>query len=674
MHQFGHGYGQTDAFRIALLVARSALELKPSIWCRRRLLGLWRLSGAAMTKQTDPDAVMSAAAAVGIEIAVLDRFGVIESVNSAWDQFSKDNGGDPARTGVGVSYLDVCDLAGDDPGAREVASAIRRALTGDLTAAEVVEIPCHSTSQNRWFDVLISARAGDGAGATVVLTPATTRSDAASPPTGFGLDLRSPHQVKTSQPLSDLPAAEGAVAWAMVEASPDALVMADEHGVIELVNSQAENLFGYNRVEMLGRPVEMLLPDSLAKVHSAHRTRFRVAPEVRLMGTGQDLRARRADGSEVPVEVSLSPMRVRGALRVIAAVRDISERVAAQGEANRIRKGFDSIPDGVYMFTLDTLHFRYVNEGAVQQSGYSKGELLAKMTPLHMAPEFNRRQFDAMLAPLSGGMVPSIQLETTMRRSSGEDFPVEVILDCPADDDDPARVVVAVVRDITDRVEAARSAFIVEHSVNSVSDAVFVCDEHSLEFLHVNQGAVDLHGFTREELLTGMTPADLAPGISSDQLGALLEHLSNRPGEYGELSAQGVCKNGDVLDVEVRINWPEPSSPNAPRPVVAVVRDVTARIEAEQQALETATRFRAAFGDGPVPMSIVEVSPTADRVIVEANQAMADLLGSTIEGLVGRSVIDFLHPDEVEADNAATIGQVAGDQQAFTSRKALFAG
>lgn len=535
-----------------------------------------------MIERTDVEAA-GVVDAAGVEVAVLDIDGVIVSVNGAWDQFREANGGDPERTGVGASYLAACEAAGDEPGAAEVAAAIRRALAGDLASAEVIEISCHSPAEHRWFDVSVSGRTdsdGNSVGATVALSQ--LRKPAEPDATTASSDVTVEFQeASVVCPLSDIPEADGAVAWAMVEASPDALVMTDEHGVIELVNGQAEVLFGYDRGDLLGRPVEILLPERLAQVHTAHRTRFRVAPEVRAMGSGMDLRGRRADGSEIPVEVSLSPLLVQGELRVIAAVRDISARVAADADARRIRNGVDLIRDGVYMFPYNSLAFEYVNEGAAAQTDYSVQDLLGGMTPLHVAPEFTYDQFKALLAPLVHGSTDSLQFETIMRTRSGADIPVEVVMDYPQVTDDEEPVIVAVVRDITDRIKAEQEALIIQHSVNSVSDAVFVCDEKTLEFVHVNQGAVDLHGYSRAELLAGMTPADLAPGLSLEQLTAAVRGLESFPEANAQLIADGVSKNGDVLTVDVRINWPAPSSPLAPRPVVAVVRDISAEVVAD---------------------------------------------------------------------------------------------
>ena len=108
------------------------------------------------------------------EVALLDRAGVIVWVNRAWEDFCLDNGGDLGRSGVGISYLGVCETA-DDPLADAVASAIRGAVTGDLPAPIRAVIPCHSPRTARWFDILVSSRLDDEGtcvGATVTLSPA----------------------------------------------------------------------------------------------------------------------------------------------------------------------------------------------------------------------------------------------------------------------------------------------------------------------------------------------------------------------------------------------------------------------------------------------------------------------------------------------------------------------
>ena len=121
---------------------------------------------------------------VGTEIALLDRRGVIVSVNHAWQAFTTANRGDPSRAGPGTSYLGACAAAGQDPVALEVAAAIRQALEGDLPGPLTIEVPCHSPDTARWFDMLISSRLDDdgqhlGAAVTLALAGSQPLSAAA---------------------------------------------------------------------------------------------------------------------------------------------------------------------------------------------------------------------------------------------------------------------------------------------------------------------------------------------------------------------------------------------------------------------------------------------------------------------------------------------------------------
>jgi PAS domain S-box-containing protein len=112
----------------------------------------------------------------------------------------------------------------------------------------------------------------------------------------------------------------------LLEGAPDAMVIVDDAGRIQLVNGQTEQLFGYTRDELLDQPVELLVPERFREPHPEHRRGYLVAPRPRPMGAGFDLFGRRKDGSEFPAEISLSPIDTEDGRLVTAAIRDITER------------------------------------------------------------------------------------------------------------------------------------------------------------------------------------------------------------------------------------------------------------------------------------------------------------------------------------------------------------
>ncbi len=116
----------------------------------------------------------------------------------------------------------------------------------------------------------------------------------------------------------------------VVEASPSAIVVANAHGLIELVNSQTELLFGYARHELLGQPVEMLIPQRLKGHHPAFRADYLQSPQTRPMGSGRDLYGLRKDGSEFPVEIGLNPIATEDGPLVLSSIIDITARKAAE--------------------------------------------------------------------------------------------------------------------------------------------------------------------------------------------------------------------------------------------------------------------------------------------------------------------------------------------------------
>lgn len=122
------------------------------------------------------------------------------------------------------------------------------------------------------------------------------------------------------------------------ESAPNGMVMTDENGRIVLTNRQMEVLFGYDRGELVGQPIELLVPERVRELHRAHRESFRRERRPRMMGVNRDLYGRRRDGREFPVEIGLSPLESEEGRLVLAAVADVTARKEAEQEAKRHRE------------------------------------------------------------------------------------------------------------------------------------------------------------------------------------------------------------------------------------------------------------------------------------------------------------------------------------------------
>ena len=362
--------------------------------------------------------------------------------------------------------------------------------------------------------------------------------------------------------------------------APDATIIVRENGVINFSNGQAERMFQYERQQLIGLPVDMLLPERFRGSHIGHRRQFIVEGCARPMGCGRtDLYGLRSDGTEFPVEISLNPIDHRGEKMVVAAIRDMTVRKRGEEAALQLAAIVTASDDAIIGKTLAGIIVSW-NAGAERMYGYRASEVLGRSIALLVPPELPDDTPD-MLERIRRG--ERIERHDTVRmRRDGLRIDVSLTVSPIRDASGIATGAAVIARDISERKHAEEALRIKEARIRRLVDANII----GVTFWDVggvitdaNNIFLQLFGYSRDDLVSGkirwsdMTPPEYR---EVDQLAH--EELM-RTGACKPYEKEYIRKDGSRVPVLVGRAMLEGSQDQG----VGFVLDLSARKQVEAQ-------------------------------------------------------------------------------------------
>ena len=334
----------------------------------------------------------------------------------------------------------------------------------------------------------------------------------------------------------------------VVETAPNAIVMIDASGRIEMVNAQAEQIFGYARTEMLGHHVEMLVPERFRANHPALRRSFLTDPHSRPMGAGRDLYGLRKDGSEFPIEIGLNPIETEEGTMVLSAIVDITARKRLE---ERFRRVVEAAPSAMVMINASG-RIEMVNAQAEQVFGHARAEMLGQPVEMLVPQRFRghhpnlRGSFfaDPKARPMGAGR------DLFGLRKDGSEFPVEIGLN-PIETDEGPMVLSAIVDISARRRLEERFRLVVEAAPSAM---VMINAKGRIEM--VNAQAEQVFGYARHDML-GQPVEMLVPerfrGHHPGLRGSFFADPKALPMGAGR-DLFGLAKDGTEFPVEIGLN------------------------------------------------------------------------------------------------------------------------
>lgn len=369
----------------------------------------------------------------------------------------------------------------------------------------------------------------------------------------------------------------------LLEAAPDAIVIVRQDERVDFLNTQAEKMFQYDRSEVVGKPVEMLVPPRAREAQSGYVEGLFKDPAAPLAPVAPEIFGMRKDGSSFSLEFAVNPLETRDGRLLMFSIRDLTERNRTESQ---FRSLLEAVPDAIVLMAAPD-RIAYVNRRAEELFGFPRVELIGRPADVLVAQRFRAQDRERRRRYLSDPSLTTqdMRWEQVCVRKDGSEFPVEASVN-PVETAE-GTVLMASVRDLTERNKAeTRFRALLE----SAPDAMVIVDRDGWIVL-ANLQTERLFGYTRMELAGHSVDILVPPSLQGQHREHRAQYFrSPKRREMGQgLDLMAVRKDGTQFPVEISLSPLEGADATS---VTAAIRDISERKLAERKLAEKMTELR----------------------------------------------------------------------------------